>query len=108
MSRRTLDASATAEVVQSLLQHGVHGPSEAAARLKGVDRTVARRLATERLARGDLPDTALETLVNVFSALGLCEEREALRGIVLSPSQPEEIRNCAVLAQAEGIRRTSV
>jgi hypothetical protein len=70
--------------------------------LKGVDRTVARRLAAERLARGGLPATALETLVNVFSALGLGEEREALRGIVLSPSQPEEIRNCAVRSVIAG------
>ncbi len=96
MARKTLDASATAEVVQSLFQHGVQGPTEAAARLKGVDKPTARRLAVARLARGALQAFELETLASLFGALGLGEEREELRRAVLSPSLADEVRNCAL------------
>jgi hypothetical protein len=102
MSRRTPDASATAEVVHRLLLHGSHRQLEAAARLKGVDKAVARRLAVEHLALSDLRPSALEALVNIFAALGLGEEREALRRIALDPSFPEEARNCAIRSVVAG------
>lgn len=98
MARKTLDPAITTQAVESLFCFGVSNRQEANARLKSVDKPLARRLIASWLEREALTPAQGETLVRVVELLGLGDEREAFRRAALDPARGDATRYCAIRA----------